>query len=193
MTRDEAYKFLTDNVKNKNLLKHHLAAEVVMKALAQYFNSIKKQTDPVLDENKWAIVGLLHDADYEQTRDNPTKHAVYLSEKLIGKLDEESIHAILAHNWKNTNVEPKTLLDWSLYCSDELTGLIVAAALIHPDKKLSSLTVDFITNRFNENSFAKGADRKQIKMCEEKLNIPLNEFIALSLKAMQTISLQLEL
>jgi predicted hydrolase (HD superfamily) len=193
MTRDEAYKFLTDNVKNKNLLKHHFAAEAVMKVLCEYFNSKRKQTDVVLDENKWAIVGLLHDADYEQTRDNPTKHAVLLSEKLIGKLDEESIHAILAHNANYTNVEPKSLLDWALYCSDELTGIIVASALIHPDKKLSSLTVEFIENRFNEKSFAKGADRNQIKMCEEKLNIPLNEFIALSLKAMQVISLQLEL
>src|SRR5665811_2229109 len=139
-----------------------------MKTLARYFNSKKKPEDSVLDENKWAIVGLLHDADYEQTRDNPVKHAVLLSEKLVGKIDEESIHAILAHNKNFTKVEPVSLLDWALYCSDELTGLIVAGALIHPDKKLSSLTVEFILNRFNEKSFAKGANREQIKMCEEK-------------------------
>ncbi|MFH1187147.1 MAG: phosphohydrolase [Candidatus Levyibacteriota bacterium] len=193
MTRDEAYKFLTDNVKNKNLLKHHLAAEAVMTVLAKYFNSKRKEEDPVLNENDWAIVGLLHDADYEQTRENPKKHAVLLSEKLAGKLDETLIHAILAHNKDYTKVEPSSLLDWSLYCSDELTGLIVAAALIHPDKKLSSLTVEFILNRFSEKSFAKGANRKQIKMCEEKLEIPVNEFIDLSLRAMQSISLQLEL
>lgn len=83
-------------------------------------------------------------------------------------------------------------MDWAMYTSDELTGLIIAAMLIHPDKKLSSLTTDFILNRFKDQNFAKGAAREQIKMCEERLNIPLNEFIDICLKAMQQIAPQLE-
>jgi len=193
MTREEAYKFLTDNVRNENLLKHHFAAEAVMKALAENFNSQKTKPEEMVDKNEWGIVGLLHDADYEQTRSYPEKHGIVLAEKLTGKLDPKLIRAILTHNAHYTKIEPESPLEWSMYCSDELTGLIVASALIHPDKKLSSLTADFILNRFNEKSFAKGANRDQIKMCEEKLGINLTDFINLALKAMQTISLQLGL
>jgi predicted hydrolase (HD superfamily) len=82
-------------------------------------------------------------------------------------------------------------MDWSIYCCDELTGLIIAAALVHPDKKLASIDMVFIMNRFNEKSFAKGANRDQIKHCEEKLGIPLSEFIEIVLSSMQEISSEL--
>jgi hypothetical protein len=85
------------------------------------------------------------------------------------------------------------LLDWSLYCCDELTGLIIAATLVHPEKKLALLTVEFIMNRFNSSSFAKGANRDQIRMCEKELSIPLPEFVGIVLNAMQEISGNLEL
>lgn len=84
-------------------------------------------------------------------------------------------------------------MDWAIYCCDQLTGLIVAAALVHPDKKLASLNVEFILNRMKQKDFAKGATREQILLCEEKLGIPLNEFIDITLHAMQGISKDLEL
>jgi predicted hydrolase (HD superfamily) len=84
-------------------------------------------------------------------------------------------------------------MDWSIACCDQLTGLIVAATLIHPEKKLQYITTEFVLNRYHERSFAKGADRKSIEKCDEKLNIPLRDFVALSLEAMQKISADLGL
>lgn len=185
MTKDEAYKFLTDNVKNQNLIKHMLATEAVMKAIYLRLNYANPNTETLED---WGLVGLLHDVDYEESKDHPEKHGLIARDKLAGKLDSSLIYAIMAHNFKNTKVEPKSAMDWSIYCCDELTGLIIACTLIHPDKKLASIDLNFVLNRFKQNSFAKGANREQIKMCEEKLGIPLNDFIMLALGAMQNIA-----
>src|SRR5581483_11806539 len=95
--------------------------------------------------------------------------------------------AIKAHNYHNTGIMPETQLDWAIATCDQLTGLIVAAALIHPEKKLAPLTTDFILKRFNEKSFARGADRQSIQLCEEKLGIPLEKFIDITLQSMQEI------
>lgn len=185
MTREEAYKETASLIHNQNLIKHHLACEAAMKAIYRYTHP--QNPDPV-EEERWGIVGLLHDADYEMTHDNPKRHTLEL-EKLIGsRLDEDQMHAIKAHNWAGTGVEPINAMDWSIYACDELTGLIIATTLIHPDKKLAFLTVDFIMKRFNEQSFAKGANRDQIKACEEHLQIPLNQFVEIVLKSMQNIS-----
>lgn len=190
MTREEAYEELTSLIKNPNLIKHHLAAEAVMRALYRKFNA--KSLDPAQEE-RWGMVGLLHDADYELTKDQPERHTLELEKLLGNKLDEGMMHAIKSHNFARTGVEPNSTLDWSIYACDELTGLIIASALVHPDKKLKSLTSDFVLNRFKESSFAKGADRKQIKACEEHLGIPLKEFVEINLKAMQGISQDLGL
>ena len=120
------------------------------------------------DEEAWGIVGLLHDADYELCKKHPERHTLILEEKIGDKLDPKLMHAIKSHNWQNNGVVPKTRLDWSIYCCDELTGLIVAAALIHPEKRLQLLNVDFVMNRFNEPSIAKGANRSQIMMSEKE-------------------------
>lgn len=189
MQRDEADKILTEYIHNQNLIKHHLACEATMKALCLRFN-------PEADANeqeKWGIVGLLHDADYELTKDTPEKHGLVLEEKAGDKIPKDIMRAIQTHNGDRNGVIPQSLMEWSIYCCDELTGLIVAAALIHPDKKLASINTEFIMNRFGEKSFAKGADRNVIKMCEEKLGIALNEFIDINLKAMQNISSELGL
>ena len=189
MTRNEAYKTLQSLIKNENLIKHHLACEAAMKAL---YKKLNNSPDP-REQEQWGIVGLLHDADYELSKNHPERHTLILEEKIGDKLNAALMYAIKSHNWQNNGVEPKTQLDWSIYCCDELTGLIIAATLVHPDKKLSSLNVDFIMNRFNENSFAKGANRDQIKFCYEKLGIPLEEFIQIVLTAMQQISQELGL
>lgn len=184
MTRDEAHKILTDLIKNQNLVKHHLATEAVMRALAKRFRE---------DENRWELVGLLHDADYELTKDNPEKHTLVLEERIGKDLEPDIMRAIKSHNKEYSGVEPQSKMEWAIYTCDELTGLIVAAALIHPDKKLNSIDADFILRRFDEASFARGADRKRITPCEEKLGIPLKEFIEIALKAMQDISSELGL
>ncbi|OGH06139.1 MAG: hypothetical protein A2W22_04545 [Candidatus Levybacteria bacterium RBG_16_35_11] len=188
MTREEAFNLLTSLIRNPSLIKHHLACEEVMKALANYFKEKRNVTG--IDENKWAIAGLLHDADYDITRFAPEKHTIFFAEKYGKMLDPDVLHAIKAHNVHNTKIEPKSQMDWSLYCCDELTGLIIACAMVYP-RGLAYLSVDFVMEKFDERNFAKGADRKQIRMCEEKLGIPLKEFIEIALSAMQNISLQL--
>lgn len=189
MKRDEAYKILTEYISNQNLIKHHLACEVVMKALCVRLSPDADSSE----QEKWGIVGFLHDADYELTKDTPEKHGLVLEEKVGDKVPKDIMRAIQSHNGDRNGVVPQTPMEWGIYTCDELTGLIVAAALVHPDKKLNSLTVDFIQNRMKEPSFARGANREMIKKCEEKLEIPLNEFIDINLKAMQTISKDLGL
>lgn len=184
MTRDEAYQILTTYLTNPNLIKHCLAAEAAMKALYEKLNesSYAKAT-----EDTWGITGLLHDADYELSKGNPKLHGMLLFEKEPNKIPEDIAYAIKSHNFENTKVEPVSLMDWSIYCADQLTGLIVAATLVRPDRLLSSVTPEFVLEKFNDNSFAKGANREAVKMCESKLGIPLLEFIAITLTAMQLI------
>ncbi len=188
MTRNEAYQLLTKFMKNKNLLKHSLAAEVTMRALYRHLTPTHEQNQA--EEEKWGITGLLHDIDYEvaQETNQLDKHGILLFETKQITLPDDIAHAIKAHNYQNTKVMPENLMDWSITACDQLTGLIVAAALVHPDRKLAPLTSESVLKRFKEKSFAKGADRNAILLCEEKLNIPLNEFVEITLTAMQSIN-----
>ena len=180
MERSEAIKILNEKIKNKNLIKHSLAVESCMKKLAEKFGQ---------DKEKWAIAGLLHDLDYEETKDNFQMHGKRTAEILKDKLPEDVLEAIVAHPG---HIERKTLLSKALYCVDPLTGLIVASALITREKKLSSIDTDFVLNRFKEKRFAAGANREQIKECEE-LGLSLDDFISICLEAMKEISDELGL
>lgn len=187
MTREEAFILLKKYLTNQNLLKHSLAAEVAMKGI---YDRLYKDTSEYSEDIRevWGITGLLHDADYEMAKGQPEIHGLLLFEKEVGVVPPDIAHAIKAHNFEYTKVMPESPLDWGIACCDQLTGLIVAGALIHPDKKLSSITVDFIMKRFTEKSFAKGANRDAIVLCDEKLGIPLREFVLIVLTAMQSIS-----
>ena len=195
MTREAALKLLHENMESANLRRHCYSVEAVMRALAKYFKQ---------DGEKWGIVGLLHDGDYEKTKSTPEKHTLLMVEwlKKEGEGDPEILSAILSHNYAHLVEadigdsgahEPKNNLEWSLYCCDELTGLIVAVALVKPDKTLAAVTVDSIMKKWKERSFAAGVKREQIEKCEEMLNIPLREFVGIALEAMQTISEELGL
>lgn len=184
MTRQLAWEILNKYLTNKSLIKHSLAAEITMKALARYFGE---------DEEVWGVTGLLHDADYEICKGHPEKHGLLLFEKEPNTIPTDVEYAIKSHNYLYTKVMPQSHMDWAITCCDQLTGLILACALITPEKKLSVLTNEFIMEKLKTSSFAKGADRKQIYMCEEKLGIPLIEFVTITLTAMQEISNQLEL
>lgn len=181
MEREEALALVKSRVKNKNLVKHMLAAEAIMGHMAEYFGE---------DVKKWALAGLLHDVDYEETKSEPERHAVVGAEilKEMG-LSEDIVHAVLAHAEK---AERESLMDKVLYATDPLTGLIVAAALIHPDKKLASIDTQFVMNRFGEKSFAKGADRDVIRTCRD-FGMELEDFVSHGLTAMQEISADLGL
>ncbi|MBI3443177.1 phosphohydrolase [Candidatus Woesebacteria bacterium] len=191
MTRDEALKLLHEHMESPNLRRHCYAVEAVMKALARYFSQGERSSVAKAMEETWGVVGLLHDGDYEETKQNPEKHTLLMTEwlKKEGVDDREILEAVLSHNYAHTdNNPPKNRMEWSLYCCDELTGLIVAVALVRPDRKLASVTVEAILKKWDERSFAAGVKREQIKQCESRLGIPLNEFIKIALEAMQGIA-----
>lgn len=189
MTREEAKVILDKYLTNKNLIKHSLAAEAAMKAIYRRMYPDGNTED----EERWGIVGLLHDADYEMAKGHPEQHGLLLFDKEPTGIPADIAHAIKAHNYEYTKVHPTTKLDWAIACADQLTGLIVAAALVHPDKKLSSISPEFVLNRMKEKSFAKGAKREPILLCDRELGIPLESFVALVLNAMQGIHNELEL
>jgi putative nucleotidyltransferase with HDIG domain len=187
MTRSEAFKLVNKLTKNKNLVKHMLAVEAQMRVLAKHFGE---------DEELWGLVGLVHDADYEMYKDEPKKHPSKIFEELEKrKVDPKVISAVKAHawGWRDDLPEPKTKMEWALYTCDDLSGMIVACALVRPDKKLSSVKVDSVIKKWNVKSFAAGVDRKQVELCEEKLGIKLREFISICLSALQGISGELGL
>ncbi|MGI6096499.1 MAG: HDIG domain-containing metalloprotein [Dethiobacteria bacterium] len=184
MQREEALKLLKQHVKNKNLFKHCLAVEAVMRRLARHFGE---------DEERWGLAGLLHDVDYDKTVDSPEKHALVGGQILEEQgVDADIVRAVKAHNPRAAGFEPESLFEKALFVSDPVTGLIVAAALIHPDKKLSAIDTGFVLNRFQEKSFARGANREQMQKCGE-IGLSLEQFIQLSLEAMQAIAKDLGL
>lgn len=197
ITRKIALELLHANMQSLNLRKHCYAVGAVMKALAKHLSPKgRSASDLKKDEDKWEIVGILHDGDYEKTKDTPEKHTLLMIDwlKEMGENDPEIISAIYSHNFSHTGQNaPKNNLEWSLYCCDELTGLIVAVTLVRPTKKLADVTVGNILDKWNSKSFAAGVKREQIEMCEEKLGIKLPDFIVISLKAMQEIAKELEL
>lgn len=196
MTKEEALKLLHNHMQSVNLRKHCCAVGAVMKSLAEYFAKENKSADAKAMADKWEVVGILHDGDYEVTKDTPEKHTILMVEwlKESGETDREVLDAILSHNFSYTGKNPpKNKLEWSLFCCDELTGLIVAVTLVRPDKKLSNVTVENILSKWNSKSFAAGVKREQIEMCKEKLGIKLPDFIAIALKATQEISSELGL
>ena len=183
MNRDEALQLVKEKIKNENLVKHCLAVEVCMKELAKHFNE---------DEEKWTLAGLLHDIDYEETKDNPQKHSLVGAEMLeeMG-LDKEIIEAVKTHNEMH-GIAPETKMAKALFAVDPLTGLVVAAALVLPKRKLANLTTENILNRFKEKAFARGANREIISKCSD-IGLNLEEFVGICLKAMQGISGELGL
>jgi putative nucleotidyltransferase with HDIG domain len=184
MKRDEALKLLKENLTNQNLIKHSLAVEAGMRELARFFRE---------DEEKWGICGLLHDIDYEKTKGDPNLHSKVGSEMLknLG-FEDEICEAVLTHNEAH-KVLPKTKMAKALFCVDPLTGLIVAATLVLPSKKITDLKIENVLNRFKEKSFARGANRENIKKCEEYLGLSLEKFVEIVLNGMQKISQDLGL
>lgn len=182
MRRDEALELVKKHLPNKNLRKHVYAVEAIMRALAKRFGE---------DEESWGLAGLLHDLDYEETKDDLSAHTQQTC-KLLAEHDgvsDEILQAIEAHVGFT---ERKSLMDKAIYCADPTSGFLVACALMHPEKKLAPLDIDFIMRRFKEKRFAAGADRDQIRQCSE-LGLELEEFLLISRDAMIGISGELGL
>lgn len=183
MDRDKALKLLKAHVKNDKLIKHMIAVEAIMRRLALKFNE---------NENLWGLVGLLHDLDYEETKNNFKLHGLKSAEILKGKFSEEALEAIRSHNELTGHV-PKTKLAKALIAADQVSGLIIATALVMPSKKLAEVKLKSVKKKFKQKDFTRSVDRSKIlKYCQE-MGLSLDEFLQLSLEALQSISDELGL
>jgi putative nucleotidyltransferase with HDIG domain len=182
LNRDEILDSIHGNVQEKNTIKHMLATEVIMRALARKLGE---------DEEEWGITGLIHDIDMELVEGDMSSHS-RLSADIAQELGASTpmVHAVLSHNEAH-GVPRETKLDKALFCADPLSGLITAAALVRPDK-LSGLTTKSVMKRFREKSFAAGVNREQVAQCQE-IGLELEEFISLGIEAMKGIAPELEL
>jgi len=179
ISKKKATQIMHDNIGSGNLRKHHYGVAAAMAALADHLGG---------DREVWQIVGLLHDADYEETRDEPERHTLVIGEQLEEEgVRKEIIRAIQAHNHEYTAVEPESTMEWALISCDDLVGLIVAVALVHPTK-LAGVSVESVIKKFNSSSFASGADRDKIRKCEHELGLPLERFVSIVLEAMKAES-----
>jgi len=179
LDRKEAVALVRQKVSHENLVKHMLAAEAIMAALADRLHE---------DRPRWALAGLVHDLDVEETAETMEEHGRRSVEWLreAGLSDEEVLQAVLAHNPAN-GAQVSSIMDRALFAADPLTGLITAAALIRPEKKLEFVKLKSLKKRYKEPSFARGARREDIATCTE-LGIPLEEFLEDGLEAMKSIS-----
>ncbi len=184
MKREEALDLLREYVKNENMIKHCLASEAVMSALAERLGE---------DREKWALAGLLHDLDVEITDADLKIHGLKTVEILREKgIDPEIIEAIRLHNEDAHQDKRTSVFHHALAAGETITGLITATALVYPDKKLASVKTKSITKRMKEQAFARSVNRDIIRECE-LIGIPLPEFAALSLEAMRGIHEELGL
>jgi putative nucleotidyltransferase with HDIG domain len=183
MNREEALESVRANVESENLVKHMLATEAIMCALARHLGE---------DEKEWGLAGLLHDIDVELTEGDMSSHSK-LGADLARDLgaSEAVANAILCHNEAH-GVLPETAMEKALFCADPLTGLITAAVLVRPDKKLAGLEAQSVKKRFKEKGFAAGASREHIAKCND-IGLELDEFITLGLEAMKGVAPQLGL
>jgi len=181
MNRENALALVKQHLKNKNLVKHSLAVEACMRAMARKLGH---------DEESWGLAGILHDLDYEVTEKSPelhTRETVKILREL--QVSEDIIRTIEAHAGM---VACQSEMEYSIYSIDPLTGLIIAATLMHPLRKINEVDVDFISRRYKEKSFARGARREDIEQISQ-IGLELDEFIDICLKAMQGIHKELGL
>ena len=177
--RQKAIERLHEYVKNEKTIIHSLASEAVLRALARRLGE---------DEERWGLTGLLHDIDVEVTNADPKVHALK-AEELLEDLDpdEEMIDAIRMHNDHATGIPRSTKFQHALAAGETITGLIYATTLVYPDKKIDSVKYKSVRKRMKEKAFAAGVNRDHIMECE-KIGIPLDEFIQISVDAMRGIS-----
>ena len=177
-TREEAYQLLTEYNKSDNLIKHALAVEGVMRYMARKLGE---------DEEKWGVIGLVHDLDYEKF---PEEHCQKSEEILKEKgWPEQYIRAVVSHGWGLcSNVEPQTELEKVLYAIDELTGLVVTTALVHPSKSIMDVKVKSVKKKWKDKKFAAGVNRPVIEQGAQMLGMEITDLIADTIAGMQEVA-----
>jgi uncharacterized protein len=189
LTKQQAIDLLHKHMQNINLRRHCYGVSVAMGAVYDYMQSKGMLTQSEPEKEVWVVFGILHDSDYELTKDDWTKHTLLTLDWLkdSGYSESDPLYlAIQSHNNKVTKLrEPETQMEWALECCDELSGFVVACALVMPDKKLAALDLDSVKKKFRSNGFAKAVDRGQIAQCSQRLGIELDDFIKIVLEGMQ--------
>ena len=176
--REQAFELLKKYNKSDSLIKHALSVEAVMRHFAELNNE---------DVEKWSIIGLLHDVDYEMY---PKEHCVKAREILVAEgYPEEYIHAVQSHGWGLCiDIEPTHRMENILFTIDELTGLITATALMRPSKSVLDLEVKSVKKKWNQKGFAAGVDRDVILSGAKRMNMDINDIIGETIKGMQSVA-----
>ncbi|NLV83077.1 MAG: HDIG domain-containing protein [Spirochaetales bacterium] len=183
ITREAALSLYQRYNKAQHLLRHALSVEAVMRRFAQELGE---------DADYWGIVGILHDIDYELY---PEEHLIHAPAMLRDAgISEEMIHAILSHGWTIcSDVEPTLLMEKVLFTIDELTGLIMATALMRPSRSVADLEVSSVKKKWKTKGFSAGVDRDLIAKGAEMLGMELDRVIQLTIEGMRTVSHQIGL
>ena len=177
---------------DEKIFTHSLALEACLGGLYDYFsaNNLLGENEP--EKEDWLLAGLIHDIDYPDPY--KAEHPSHTKEALAKynlELSDSVHHIILSHAPELTSVRPETKADWSIFCADSLTGLIMAVAYVYPSRKLADVKVSSVLKRFlKEPKFAAGTRRNEVAMCQkpEGLNLPLEKFIEICLTSMQKIA-----
>lgn len=180
----------------RNIFFHSLAVEACMAGLYDYFSSLGQLSSDEPPKEDWLLAGLMHDIDYsgEFKTTHPQKTLEALAK--YGLTINESIHRIIkSHAPELTGVQPRSKAEWSIFCADSLTGLIVATTLVYPSKKLADVKLSSVLKRFKEPKFAAGTRRGDVLMCEKPdgLDIKLDKFIEICFASMQSIASEIGL
>ncbi len=177
-TREEALALLKQYNKNESLIKHALAVEGVMRYMARKRGG---------DEEKWGVIGLIHDLDYEQF---PDQHCKKTEEILKGNnWPAEYIRAVVSHGWGIcSDVKPESDMEKVLYAIDELTGLVVTSALVRPSKSVMDMKAKSVKKKWKQKQFAAGVDRSIIEKGAEMLGVELSELITDTIMGMREVA-----
>jgi hypothetical protein len=182
MDRAEALELVRQHVKKENNVKHMIAVGAVMRQTALRLGQ---------DQDRWELIGVLHDIDFEVCT-GAEDHCLRAQDLLRGRLDDEGIDCILAHNSEHTKVPVDTVMKRGLIAADASSGLVIACALVMPSKKLEDVKPESLVKKFGSKDFAKGVSRERIMLCEQ-IGIPRDEFLAISLEGMMKVALDLGL
>ena len=178
MDKQAAAALMEEHLQSPALRRHSLASGAVMEALAGHLGKSAGEAE------RWAALGIVHDLDYARTETTPELHGLKSVELLAGcGFSEEELNAVKRHNAEMLGLERETELDFALTCGEVVTGMIVAASLVQPDKKIASVKPSSVVKKMKDKAFARSVNRDHIRLCE-RIGLPLADFIALAAKAM---------
>lgn len=178
MNRSDALDLMRQHLESESLRRHSLASEAVMRALARRLGKTDSEVE------RWGLLGLLHDLDYARTENEPDRHGLETVEYLAGRgFSEEELAAIKRHNAEMLGLTRVSELDLALTAGEVVTGLVAAAALVQPDRKLASVKPASAVKKMKDKAFARSVNREHIKLCEQ-IGLPLIDFMTLAVEAM---------